>query len=85
MIGGSLALVTLKASTESGRIVVAVAAAIGLGAAIGAVFAAVRGSKRQTGALLLLSAITPTSFAYLPNVVIMALGVALLLWRNQDS
>jgi lipopolysaccharide export LptBFGC system permease protein LptF len=71
--------------TESGRVVVGVAALIGIGAAIGAVIAAVRGSNRQTGALLLLSAIIPTGFAYLPNVVAIVLGVALLRRRSRTD
>jgi hypothetical protein len=77
-IAGLLSAVTVAGSTASGRIVTTPAAVVGVLAAVGAVVGLWRGRWFWAGALLILSAVAPTGFAYLPNIVALAIGVSLL-------
>lgn len=77
-LAAGLASAVAADSTSSGRALVIAAGVVGVGAAIGAAVALARGQRRLAGVLLVVSVITPSSFAYVPNLL--ALGAGLGLW-----
>jgi hypothetical protein len=79
VVGAALAGGVLADVTASGRPVVVGATVVGCGAALAAADAARRERRRLAGGLLVLSAVVPTGFAYLPNVVVLVVGLVVLL------
>lgn len=82
--GAVLGALSVADATDSGRLPMIVAAVIGVAAAAAAAVLLHRGHSRAAGALLVLSAVTPTGFAYLPNLAAVLGGLALLMWPHQQ-
>jgi uncharacterized membrane protein len=80
---GALALTvyTLANTNDDARLIVIAAGLVGTGSALAAAGAAARGAIRAAGGLLIVSAITPSGFFYVPNVIALLAGVALLVAR----
>lgn len=78
VFGAVLASTLVADATDSGRLVLAALTVLGVGAACAAAWAVQRERPRLAGLLLLVSIVTPTGFAYLPNVLALAGGVVLL-------
>ena len=80
IIGWSVALTGLGQVNADARLLVAAASAAFPLAAVGAFPALDRGMDRTAGALLIVSAATPTYFAYAINLPALLVGLVLLIW-----
>lgn len=76
--GAAVAVPWLATVDAAARVVVGVLTVIGPLAALGAAHLLARGHDRAAGALLLLSALTPTYFAYVLNVPALLVGLGLV-------
>lgn len=80
VLGGSVSLAGLASVKDDAVLLVGFFSALGPALAIAAAVAAARGSLRNAGLLLVMSALaTPTYFAYPLNVVALAAGLWLTL------
>ncbi|MCU1484518.1 MAG: hypothetical protein JWN67_1264 [Actinomycetia bacterium] len=79
VIGASVALSALGDVDPDARLLVGAFSIGGPLAAVGAARLLARGAGRAAGALLLLSVLTPTYFAYVLNVPALLVGVALVV------
>jgi hypothetical protein len=77
VVGASVALVSFGSVNPEARPLVGVFSVLGPLAAVGAARVLARGGGRSAGALLLVSVLTPTYFAYVINVPALLAGVAL--------
>jgi hypothetical protein len=77
-VGAAIALPALGSVNVDARVLVGVAAVLGPLAAVSALCMITRGADRPAGALLLVSVLTPTYFAYVFNVPALVLGLLLL-------
>lgn len=76
VLGGSVALAGLVSANDDAVLLVGFFSVLGPALAITAALAAARGSPRNSGLLLVVSALaTPTYFAYPLNVVVFAAGL----------
>ena len=78
-IGASVALASLGSVNADARLFVGAFSVAGPLAAVGAAWLLGRGADRAAGALLLLSVLTPTYFAYVLNLPALLLGLALVV------
>lgn len=79
LTGLCLSLVWLSNVEESAVGIAVGMTVVGVGAGIGAALAYWSGHRRLSGGLYLLSAVTPTGFAYVGNLVALAAGVLLVV------
>lgn len=79
VIGASVALVSLGGVNADARLLVGVFSVVGPLAAVGAARLLARGADRAAGALLLVSVLTPTYFAYVLNLPALVVGLALVV------
>jgi hypothetical protein len=79
VVGAVVALPALSMVTADARVIVGAASVLGPLAAAGAAVALQRQRDRLAGALLLVSALTPTYFAWVLNVPALVVGVMLLV------
>jgi hypothetical protein len=77
--GGVIALTALDSVGANARLIVGLASTLGPLAAIAAAWLILRGHNRAAGALLLLSVLTPTYFAYVLNLPALVVGLVLLI------
>ena len=78
VVGAAVALSSVSDVNADARVLVAAASIVGPLAAVAASRLLARGDDRAAGALLLLSALTPTYFAYVLNVPALLIGAVLL-------
>lgn len=82
--GIALSLQTFGNGTSSGRVVIGTAGVVGVVTAVAGLVAVLRTHQRGAGVCLLVSGIAmPTSFAYPLNLLVVALGIALLFGKPQ--
>lgn len=79
VIGASVALWSLGDVNADARLLVGVFSIGGPLAAVGAARLLTRGADRAAGALLLVSVLTPTYFAYVLNLPALIVGLALVI------
>lgn len=72
-------------STSSGRPIMWTLAVIGVGSIAACCWFLWQGSIKIAGVLLLLSAVTPTVFFWLPNLVAIVMGLMLLTSRPREQ
>ena len=77
-VGAAIALPALGSVNVDARVFVGVVSVLGPLAAVGASRMIGRGADRPAGALLLVSVLTPTSFASILHVPALVLGLLLL-------
>ncbi|MBV8690789.1 MAG: hypothetical protein JOY57_03965 [Actinobacteria bacterium] len=77
--GAAVAYSALGSVDGDARLIVALASTLGPLAAAAAAWLTVRGRIRAAGALLLVSVLTPTYFAYVLNLPALVVGLALVL------
>lgn len=78
VLGGSVSLTGLTNVNDDAVLLVGLFSILGPALSVAAAAAAARGSLRNAGLLLVMSALaTPTYFAYPMNVVVLATGVRL--------
>ncbi|MFA5564529.1 MAG: hypothetical protein WC184_01375 [Acidimicrobiia bacterium] len=78
LLGAGLAIYTAGNTNRDSLWIVIAAALIGVAAALGSAALAYRGKYRVAGALLIVSVIIPSAMAYIPNVVALLGGLALV-------
>lgn len=78
-VGAAVALGSLGQVNADARLLVGAASVLGPAAAVTASRMLTRYADRVAGALLLVSVLTPTYFAYVLNVPALVVGVALLV------
>lgn len=77
-VGAVIALASLSGVNADARLFVGAVSIVGPLAAVGAAGLIARGSDRPAGALLLVSALTPTYFLWIVNVPALVVGLALV-------
>lgn len=65
--------------------IIALAGVVGVVAATCATLALMKGNMRRAGLLLVVSVITPTGFAYLPNLIALVAGIVLIVASLRKS
>ena len=78
-IGALVALASLGNVNADARLLVGAFSVAGPLAAVGAAWLLGRGADRGAGALLLVSVLTPTYFAYILNLPALVIGLALVV------
>lgn len=78
-VAAAVAFGSLGQVNDDARVLVGAASIFGPLAAVAASRLLARGSDRAAGALLLVSVLTPTYFAYVVNVPALVVGLALLI------
>lgn len=77
-VGLAIAMMGLRSVNGDAVVLVVVASVLGPAAAVAGAWCVGAGRDRWAGALLLLSVVTPTYFAFAVNVIPLGLGVALV-------
>lgn len=78
IVGASVALLSLGNVNEDARLLVGLFSIGGPLAAVGAARLLAQGMDRPAGALLLVSVLTPTYFAYVLNVPALVIGLVMV-------
>jgi len=82
-VGAAVAFPALGSAGSDARVIVGLASTFGPLAAVAAAWLVVRGHDRAAGALLLVSVLTPTYFAYVLNLPALGVGLALVVVRRE--
>src|SRR5262245_9225180 len=82
-VGAAVAFTALGSVNADARLIVGVASVVGPLAALCAAWCVLRGRARAAGALLLVSVLTPTYFAYVLNLPAFVVGVALTAFGEE--